>query len=536
MQITTVILGFLQICAGVVLLQLSKSAKDVPDAAVFKGDLDQLREVAAQEEPETEPKADSIRGTAAIIRRLSTPRRHMEAEEARRYFREKQEDQLKPPAENEIIEWDGLRRRKTVIGEGPTMVRPRTPRTPSTKKSFPPLGMSRFPEEQEAQETTVDRRPSTRQSSRSFLDEIRSRTSSILHPRQWKPIHGEDDTPMHPVALDSISVGPNKTADTSYHGPQLQPPFQPRIARSDTSRSVSWADGAQSPDRDSNLSPGPPTDGARRQFSFNSVFNRVRSGTTSPIASPVASPPRGILRSPHVPGAALQTVTEEERLGLVKGDSRSTHGEEDKIGNKLERMWSSSSSGSSVGAGTGLMKEQRYGRGRQPSVSSATTSAPPPYDNQHDYYYTNAESEYIYPSSRLVMTPSEIEETEDGWQVPVTRPIGPSTINTAPAPVPPVHMQSPSSRPRRLSDEVNPAVAPVSAGPGSGNSSYMRVLHTPSPSNSEELGVMSISSSSTDSGNRLGRRESGWRRPGSVSSSNEERSVSGTSKGRGAFI
>ena len=61
-------MGFLQICAGVILLQLSKSAKDVPDAAVFKGDLDQVREVAEQEQPETEPKADAIRGTAAIIR------------------------------------------------------------------------------------------------------------------------------------------------------------------------------------------------------------------------------------------------------------------------------------------------------------------------------------------------------------------------------------------------------------------------------------------------------------------------------------
>lgn len=61
-SIITVVLGFLQICAGVVLLQLSKSSKDVPDAAVFNGDLDQVRTVAEQEEPESEPKADAIRG------------------------------------------------------------------------------------------------------------------------------------------------------------------------------------------------------------------------------------------------------------------------------------------------------------------------------------------------------------------------------------------------------------------------------------------------------------------------------------------
>ena len=69
-SIINIVLGFLVICCGVILLQLSKSAKDVPDAAIFKGDLDQVREVAEQQESETEPKADAIRGTAAIIRRL----------------------------------------------------------------------------------------------------------------------------------------------------------------------------------------------------------------------------------------------------------------------------------------------------------------------------------------------------------------------------------------------------------------------------------------------------------------------------------
>src|ERR1700759_3682715 len=69
-QIITVVFGFLTICSGVVLLQLSKSAKDVPDTAVFTGDLDQVRTVAEQEEPEYEPRADTMRGTAAIIRAI----------------------------------------------------------------------------------------------------------------------------------------------------------------------------------------------------------------------------------------------------------------------------------------------------------------------------------------------------------------------------------------------------------------------------------------------------------------------------------
>jgi magnesium transporter len=102
--IATVVMGFLQICAGVILLQLSKSAKDVPDAAVFKGDLDQVREVAEQEQPETEPKADAIRGTAAIIRRLSVSRQKMEQEEARRLREDKLKDQLEPLRENEVVQ------------------------------------------------------------------------------------------------------------------------------------------------------------------------------------------------------------------------------------------------------------------------------------------------------------------------------------------------------------------------------------------------------------------------------------------------
>lgn len=96
-SIATVVLGFLQICAGVVLLQLSKSAKELPDAAVFKGDLDQIREVASINEPESEPKADSIRGAAAIVRQLSTKRQHDEQEEVNRValrpVEEKEEEQ-----------------------------------------------------------------------------------------------------------------------------------------------------------------------------------------------------------------------------------------------------------------------------------------------------------------------------------------------------------------------------------------------------------------------------------------------------------
>ncbi|KAL4968536.1 DUF803 domain membrane protein [Aspergillus stella-maris] len=272
MQIATVILGFLQICAGVVLLQLSKSAKDVPDAAVFKGDLDQIREVVTQEEPETEPKADAIRGTAAIIRRLSTPRRNVEAEEARRYFNERNEDNLKPPAENEIVEWDGLRRRKTVISEKSPRRAPSLP--------FPPLGMSKLPD-------NWPEDPSTTPTVRSFMDEIRLRTTSIMNS-PWRPINETAHVPL--PGSEHKSTDPN--------APDTHPP-----------RTISWADEEQN---DSRLgAPAPPP---HRNFSFHNIFHRAKS--PEPSRSPIHSP-RGILRRGH----NRSMTSEEEHLGLVQGDT-----------------------------------------------------------------------------------------------------------------------------------------------------------------------------------------------------------------------
>lgn len=310
-EIATVVMGFLQICAGVILLQLSKSAKDVPDAAVFKGDLDQVREVTTQEESETEPKADSIRGAAAIVRQLSSTRRKGEADEARRYLQEREDGHLKPLAENEVVEWDGLRRRKTVLGEGPSMARSRAS---SGKSSLPPLGMSKFPEE-DAEDGDL-KRP---KSGHSFLGGIRSRASSALHQSSWLPIH-------------------EKNMDTSYHGPG-----------SDT-RSIAWTD------EHNHLTPEPPVhgDSSKRQFSFNNVLNRIKS-TTSPKPRP---PVHGILHlTPNPEKQALKTATEEERLGLVLGGD-SHRPEDDELNERLARSNSSASDSdeSSVGDSRAMME------------------------------------------------------------------------------------------------------------------------------------------------------------------------------------
>ncbi|KAI5812747.1 magnesium transporter NIPA-domain-containing protein [Pyronema omphalodes] len=137
-SIATVVMGFLQICSGVVLLQLSKSSKNVPDTEIFRGDLDQIRTVAEQSEPESEPKADAIRGTAAIIRRLSVARQQAEVDEALRIRREL----MRPATADEQLEWDGVRRRATWNSTRRN--------TLSGHHAPPPIHMARIPDEEEA--------------------------------------------------------------------------------------------------------------------------------------------------------------------------------------------------------------------------------------------------------------------------------------------------------------------------------------------------------------------------------------------------
>lgn len=135
-SISTVVMGFLQICSGVILLQLAKSSKDVPDTAVFKGDLDQVRTIAEQEEPESEPRADTIRGGAAVLRAVSKRRTLRQVEEIEKLHNER----VEALGDCEMVEWDGLRRRRTLQDTNRSSVK-------STKTLHPPLGMSRFPDD-----------------------------------------------------------------------------------------------------------------------------------------------------------------------------------------------------------------------------------------------------------------------------------------------------------------------------------------------------------------------------------------------------
>ncbi|GBF60220.1 magnesium transporter [Trichophyton mentagrophytes] len=345
-SITTVVMGFLQICTGVVLLQLSKSAKDVPDAAVFKGDLDQVREVAEQEEGELEPKADAIRGTAAIIRRISTPRQKMEQEEIRRFHMDQRLDELEPVGENEIIEWDGLRRRRTTLVNGAPATSPRR------RVQHPPLGMSRFPDYSEPEVRTPREGLDG-----SFIGSIRKRASTALHP-YWRPSGTISPQPMEKDGrLDSPKSMPERPSESGpFTRHELLQAFQYNKAirrpRSETIDSVineksrreekaplfdgsndnSNANGnGDSKEKAESTSPPPtpPAHRAHRQFSFN-VFRRNSSSAppaerlTTPTKTPHLHLPHFISHHSHPSSSSKPTTTEEEALGLSSGDKGKT--------------------------------------------------------------------------------------------------------------------------------------------------------------------------------------------------------------------
>lgn len=336
-------MGFLQICAGVILLQLSKSAKDVPDAAVFSGDLDQVRTVAEQEEPESEPKADAIRGAAAIIRRLSNSRQKVEAAEAKRIHEEKLKDQMEPIVENEQIEWDGLRRRKTTLSGGNGIERRKT--------LHPPLGMAQFPDDEDEShwphpnDTDVHggfhgglmrsiRKRAHSTFSRGQASNPATRSNDELNPPTIIPLpaykggHQSSTTPppssSHPIETGHVYGLPQSLNQNSGGRPidsRYLTPYEPNATSSIPPQNAELGDSSQG----SSLRPTPPLGTAKRQFSFQNVFHRNRADTAESTASqrPVSRLGLGSRQgSSHRKSSSIaKAATEEERLGLVKGDS-----------------------------------------------------------------------------------------------------------------------------------------------------------------------------------------------------------------------
>jgi hypothetical protein len=312
LQIVTVIMGFLQICAGVVLLQLSKSAKDVPDSAVFKGDLDQVRTVAEVEEPEYEPRADTLRGGAAILRSLSKARSHKELAEARKI----QEEHMQPIGEGEQVEFDGIRRRKTVLD--PNRPPTRSTTIVQTKSIHPPLGMSQFPlddsdDDNDSFHPGFFQRLRSRGKSTSSRDSTHTPTPGM--GMKTLPSIPQGDAPSEHESDGASYKKSMMTQDTSYK------PLDPHIQFASP---PSRHSGSESP----SLAPPRPTGATtKRQFSFQNVFTRNRPDSTSdPSSSSSTHKVRPTSRhsrksSRDAKGGGIMTATEEERLGLVKGDS-----------------------------------------------------------------------------------------------------------------------------------------------------------------------------------------------------------------------
>lgn len=412
-------MGFLQICTGVVLLQMSKSAKDVPDAAIFKGDLDQVREIAEVEQPETEPKADAIRGTAAIIRRFSQSRARMEHEEAKRLREDRMADHLEPLRENEVVEWDGLRRRKTIIGD------PNSPAPVRRMTIHPPLGMSHFPD---ASEDERERE------GHGLFEALRNRTKSAMsnHPQHANTAPADSQSPMHPVALTDITIHPSKTDSPALpYGPGSFEEGQEHIyglppsLRQDRDHRGPSPRSKPLPNRPAGSPALRTPQEARRQFSFSNFLHRKSAATIDPDEP--LPPSRAGLGSRASSGIyeekrARKNATEEERLGLVKGDSHAALlDDQHAVSSPPERL------------GPPILAPI-------PSHTSSDASIDDKY-----LYQTPA-----YPSRRLTESPSD-SDAED-WQMTNTStelaaPLGSRTM----APMASPERQRPTSSRRRPS-------------------------------------------------------------------------------------
>ena len=299
-SIVTMVNGFLTICSGVVLLQLSKSAKDVPDTAVFAGNLDQIHTIAEQEQPETEPKADAIRGTAAIVRRMSVARQKMEVKELERLHEEKEAERLEPVREDDQpqYEWDGLRRRRTMrlVTRRSNLTEP----VPSTAfvepppSPHPPLGMSHFPT---AGELAEHDRPTSAGLLSSIAGTIRSRArsmtgrSSVLpgHPEYLaSPQHQQTDppkiqSPLHPVQLTDVTAVPgsrkqSRESSVSYDG-GLEPT---KGEYEEAALQSPGTSGGQGPAPPPSRPPHSSSHFPRHQFSFRNLFRRSHVDDENP--------------------------------------------------------------------------------------------------------------------------------------------------------------------------------------------------------------------------------------------------------------
>ncbi|TQS35839.1 hypothetical protein Golomagni_03728 [Golovinomyces magnicellulatus] len=337
-SIINVVNGFLVICAGVSLLQLSKSAKDVPDTAIFAGDLDQVRTIGEQEQPESEPKADAIRGTAAILRKISSARQRWELDEAKRLHEEKKQD-LRPMEEGDVIDiqWDGLRRR-TTLRNAPL----RTQRVFTGDSSLnipptqhPPLGMSRFPPESDSNlENEASMAGGIASSIFGSISRHR-KTKKDTNSGKNNEIQSQNSTQIVPLTDISIPDSPGLSShEDAYHAKYgYRKQYAPMLSSAlKAEPSNSSERGTESRSSDSQNISNSQQHPATRQFSFQSIFRKVSNSPSQLNAEDqIFSRPLTAKKSPDLRSVSISTVRglDYEEDSIVNSESSSVrHGEQ----------------------------------------------------------------------------------------------------------------------------------------------------------------------------------------------------------------
>ena len=270
-------------------------------------------------------------------------------------------DRMEPIGEDEQVQWDGLRRRKTTLESnrsGGSLQRQKT--------IHPPLGMAHFPDDDSIWNN--DSRPASTDVHGGggfhgkFMPSFGRKHSQVTRTQSLNA-----DDPMSPSASQkvmqsrpntTIAALPPQEEDIAYHGAHSgdgameldtvhgsQYPFAPPSPNSQ-GRPIMWSQDVEDAARlrglsaGSSIAPTPPPHGNKRQFSFQNVFHRHHKDDPKKPASsssdrahsfypsePVSSSSRptsrlgiGKRRTSNKDEGA-KTQTEEERLGLVKGDS-----------------------------------------------------------------------------------------------------------------------------------------------------------------------------------------------------------------------
>lgn len=239
---------------------------------------------------------------------------------------------LQPIGENEHIEWDGLRRRRTTIGTNPS-IRSRGNSTPfppyesvvQPATPHPPLGMSHFPDPEDESDHDEER-PTTSVS-------LFTRAKSILippHNRQSSAGSHDTQSPMHPVPLNEIAVPPYRSqTDGIYEHDAYGLPLRDQKTEYQGvgSRHITIPDdpvlNRPTSSGSSLLQPGPtpPPHSARRQFSFQNIIHPRGHRPQDDNQAQPRSPKIRLGQRKLSHGAQVKGATEEERLGLVKGDT-----------------------------------------------------------------------------------------------------------------------------------------------------------------------------------------------------------------------